>query len=72
FAQAIVEELGDDPTKVKPTTTENFPRPAARPKNSVLSPKAWVEAGLTPLPPWRDALRKAFQAGLARPAQPRP
>ncbi|GAB3909702.1 hypothetical protein GCM10029964_111780 [Kibdelosporangium lantanae] len=25
FAQAIVEELGDDPTKVKPTTTENFP-----------------------------------------------
>jgi len=67
FAQAILEELGDDPTRVKPTTTENFPRPAERPKNSVLSSKAWVEAGLTPLPPWRDALRKAFQAGLTRP-----
>jgi dTDP-4-dehydrorhamnose reductase len=64
FARAIFEELGADPDRVKPCATEDFPRPAARPKNSVLSPASWIAAGLTPLPPWREALTKAFQANL--------
>ena len=59
FARAIFEELGLDPERVTPTTTEAFPRPAPRPADSVLDHGRWGEAGLDPLPDWRDALRRA-------------
>jgi dTDP-4-dehydrorhamnose reductase len=42
--------------KVNPLTTEQFPRPAARPKYSVLSKKKISDMGFTPLRNWRDAL----------------
>lgn len=60
FARAIFEELGAEPSRVLPTNTANFPRPAPRPAYSVLSDRAWQDAGLTPLPHWRSALRQAF------------
>jgi dTDP-4-dehydrorhamnose reductase len=60
LAQAIFTELGADPERVKPCTTAEFPRPAPRPAYSVLSNKTWVESGLTPLRPWRDALHAYF------------
>ena len=60
FARAIFEELGADPERVTPCTTADFPRPAPRPAYSVLSDRAWRDAGLEPLPHWRDALRTAF------------
>jgi dTDP-4-dehydrorhamnose reductase len=60
FTRAIFEELGADPERVLPTTSEAFVRPAPRPAYSVLSPRAWDEAGLPALPGWREALAEAF------------
>ncbi|MBO9131518.1 dTDP-4-dehydrorhamnose reductase [Bacillus sp. 165] len=42
--------------KVTPLTTNEFPRPAKRPKYSVLSKKKIKEEGLTPLKNWKEAL----------------
>ena len=61
FTKAIFSELGADPGRVLPTTTDAFPRPAPRPAYSVLSPSAWDGAGLTPLRGWREALAEAFR-----------
>lgn len=56
FARAIVRGAGMD-TEVRPTTTGKFPRPAQRPKYSVLSSKS-LEAYGIPMPPWQDALQR--------------
>ncbi|WUH80876.1 dTDP-4-dehydrorhamnose reductase [Amycolatopsis sp. NBC_00355] len=62
FARAVFTHLGADPSRVKPCTTEEFPRPAPRPAYSVLSPASWKEAWLTPLRPWEEALDAYFAA----------
>ncbi|MEV8437216.1 dTDP-4-dehydrorhamnose reductase [Actinosynnema sp. NPDC051121] len=62
FARAIFTELGLDPNRILPCATADFPRPAPRPAYSVLSGKAWADAGLTPLRHWREALTAAVEA----------
>jgi dTDP-4-dehydrorhamnose reductase len=62
FARAVFSRLGADPSRVKPCTTEEFPRPAPRPAYSVLSPASWKQAWLTPLRPWEEALDAYFAA----------
>jgi dTDP-4-dehydrorhamnose reductase len=55
FAVEIFNQAGLN-VKVNPLTTEQFPRPAARPKYSVLSKKKIEQKGLTPLRDWKSAL----------------
>jgi len=63
LARAVFEFAGFDPDKVKPTESSRFVRPAPRPSYSVLGCSAWLEAGLTPMRDWRDALQSAFSTG---------
>jgi dTDP-4-dehydrorhamnose reductase len=62
LARAVFEELGADPDRIRPTTTDRFPRPAPRPAYSVLGHDAWSRAGLPAAPGWRDSLAQAFEA----------
>lgn len=56
FAKAIFEESGISIDLI-PCTTEEFPRPAARPKYSVLDHLSIRANQFQDLPPWRDALK---------------
>jgi dTDP-4-dehydrorhamnose reductase len=60
LARAVFEELGADPDRVHPTTTDKLPRPAARPAYSVLGHDAWRTVGLPAMPPWRESLGQAL------------
>jgi dTDP-4-dehydrorhamnose reductase len=61
FAQAIFAESCVQPASLSPCATEDFPTPAVRPKNSRLSPESLLQAGVSLLPHWRDALRRYLQ-----------
>jgi dTDP-4-dehydrorhamnose reductase len=69
FARAIFEESGVTPGSILPCDTEDFPTPARRPANSRLSADRLLEFGISPLPAWRDGLRRYLQetGELARP-----
>nr|WP_275424913.1 dTDP-4-dehydrorhamnose reductase [Streptomyces sp. SID13726] len=62
FTRAIFEQLGTDPERVRPTTSEAFVRPAPRPAYSVLGHDRWAAAGIEPIRDWRAALTEAFPA----------
>jgi dTDP-4-dehydrorhamnose reductase len=55
FAEEIFR-LARKEQRIQPCTTEEFPRPAPRPKNSCLEKKALRNAGLMSMPNWKDAL----------------
>ena len=58
FAEAIFKEAGIDKMTVIPVTTEEYGAKAARPKNSRLNKDKLAAFGFTPLPDWRDALKR--------------
>jgi len=60
LARAVFDEAGLDPGRIRPTTSERFPRPARRPAYSVLGHEHWPAAGLTPMTDWRSMLSEAF------------
>ncbi|RBO92540.1 dTDP-4-dehydrorhamnose reductase [Nocardia puris] len=60
LARAVFAEIGADPERIRPVDSSAYPRPARRPAYSVLSGRAWAEAGLTPLRDWRAALHAAL------------
>lgn len=53
LAAAVVASAGAG-TRVVPTTSDRFPRPAPRPAWSVLAHGRLVEAGIEPIGDWRD------------------
>lgn len=71
-ARAVFEECGADPERVRPVTTDRFPRPAPRPVYSALSSGQSVAAGMRPLRPWRAALAAALAAADNGAAADRP
>ena len=64
FAAELVR--GDGlPTKVNPTTSDKFVRPAKRPSYSVLSPVSLQKYGIS-MPTWQDATRRYLAERAAR------
>lgn len=55
FAAEIFRQKGIE-QKIVPCATEEFPRPAPRPKNSRLDKMGLRLVGLPPMPDWKDAL----------------
>jgi dTDP-4-dehydrorhamnose reductase len=61
LARAVFAEAGLDPARVRPTTSDRFPRPARRPTYSVLGHDRWAGTGVPPLPYWRTMLTTAMR-----------
>ncbi len=56
LAVATIEASGISDTQIDPCTTDEFPRPAPRPKYSVLDCSKLAELRGKPLLPWKEAL----------------
>ncbi len=61
FARAIFEEAGKTVT-ILPVTSEEYGAAAKRPYNSRMNREKIRQEGFTPLPHWRDALRRYIAA----------
>ena len=62
FTREIFRLAGADPDRVRPTTTDAFPRPAPRPQYSVLGHRRWTTVGLPGMRGWQLALADVLPA----------
>ena len=62
FAYEIFGQVGADVSRVIPVSTLDFPRPANRPKFSVLGHESWRQTSIEPMRDWRIALHEAMPA----------
>jgi dTDP-4-dehydrorhamnose reductase len=70
LARAVFAAAGLDPDRVRPTTTEKFPRPARRPAYSVLGHHRWAAAGVPLQPPWQAQLTASLDTMIDAVAYP--
>ncbi|MFQ5524308.1 MAG: dTDP-4-dehydrorhamnose reductase [Acidimicrobiia bacterium] len=66
LACEIAQIAGLDPDRVSPCTTEEFPRPAPRPANSVLDSERLEGLGVAALPHYRPSLERVVADLVAR------
>ena len=62
FAQEIFRLVDADVARVKPVSSDAFPRPAKRPANSVLGHDKWLGSGVHEMRDWKIALAEAMPA----------
>ncbi|MFI7216437.1 dTDP-4-dehydrorhamnose reductase [Micromonospora maritima] len=60
LARAVFALRGLDPDRIRPTTGDRFPRPAPRPRYSVLAHGRWAAAKLPPPGDWHADLAEAL------------
>jgi dTDP-4-dehydrorhamnose reductase len=60
LAREVFSHVGADPERVRPVGTDAVPRPAPRPRWSVLGHGAWAAAGLDPIGDWAGRLDTFF------------
>lgn len=61
LARECVELAGLEPARITPCTTDEYPRPAPRPANSVLESERLEALGLEPMPHYRTGLERAIK-----------
>jgi dTDP-4-dehydrorhamnose reductase len=62
FAQEIFKLVGADTNRVIPVSSSEYPQPAKRPSNSVLSHDGSAKTTVQPMRDWRIALEEAMPA----------
>lgn len=70
LAREVFAQLGADPDRVRPVTSDAFPRPAPRPAYSVLAHGRRQRLGLPAPRDWRTALHEALPRIENRPEDP--
>ena len=66
FAQEIFTLAGEETSRLIPVSTSEFPRPAKRPKYSVLGHEKWRNSGLDEMREWKAALSDEMPGILAQ------
>lgn len=62
LARRALDAAGLESVRVEPVTTQEMPRPAARPRHAVLGSRVLAAAGIVPLRHWEDALAEHIAA----------
>ena len=60
FAQSLFEMVGADLRRVVPVESSRFPRPAMRPRYSVLDHQEWTKTSISEMQNWKTALEESL------------